>query len=319
MKEILVSTITPCYKMKRYLKKFLEEFPNQTMFNQIEIVLDHNEPDDEEIKWVQEFQEKYPGRIKHIIVPKVEPIGVSMNRCIRESNGDFLTIWNIDDLRTPDSIELQYRKLSENNEFGVVFGDHMIVDSFGKTKGEYIDRSKYKKEELLSAMLLGPFFMFKKQLVESVGYFDEQFKVCADFDFALRLLLNTRAVHIKQLIGYYLDEGKGASTRTDLPPSPETTVIQLRYGIYDKLNYDLVAEATQYMIKHCILDSRPICVGEYVKNYSELINKNKKLIKRGLYLYIIKKVFLINKLEKNKRYLKKYIPNVLLELYQKYA
>jgi len=67
--EIIVSSITPCFRMKKYLKLFLEELPNQTMFEQLEIVIDHNEPDEEEIAWIKDFQKKYPGRIKQIIVP----------------------------------------------------------------------------------------------------------------------------------------------------------------------------------------------------------------------------------------------------------
>jgi hypothetical protein len=38
-----------------YLKKFLDELPKQTYFENIEIVLDHNEPEPEEIEWVKEF------------------------------------------------------------------------------------------------------------------------------------------------------------------------------------------------------------------------------------------------------------------------
>ena len=43
----LVSTITPCYKGKAYLKDFLKDLPNQTMFEEIEVVLDHNDPDND--------------------------------------------------------------------------------------------------------------------------------------------------------------------------------------------------------------------------------------------------------------------------------
>ena len=44
----LVSTITPCFRMKRYLQGFLESLPKQTFFEQLEVVLGHNEPTEEE-------------------------------------------------------------------------------------------------------------------------------------------------------------------------------------------------------------------------------------------------------------------------------
>jgi len=137
--KILVSTITPCFRMKRYLKDFLEWLPQQTMFEQMEIVLDHNEPDEEELLWVRDFQERHPNRIKHIVVNKVDPIGVSMNRCIQQASGEYLAIWNVDDLRTPESIDSQLQLLSNNSDIDIVYGNYCTVNSFGTTDGEVIN------------------------------------------------------------------------------------------------------------------------------------------------------------------------------------
>ena len=46
-----VSTITPCYNMSKYMKGFLDNLSTQT-HKDLEIVLDHNEPSDEEINLV---------------------------------------------------------------------------------------------------------------------------------------------------------------------------------------------------------------------------------------------------------------------------
>lgn len=317
MNDILVSTITPCFRMKRYLKKFLEELPKQTIFNQLEIVLDHNEPDEEEISWVKDFQSKYPGRIKHIIVSKVDPIGISMNRCIKESSGKFLTIWNIDDLRTDNSIELQYKKIIENDDTGIVYGNYLIVKSFGSKIGERIDCSLYDKRSLSRSMLFGPFFMFRKSLCDKIGYFDEQFRTCADFDFALKIFFNAQAAYVDGLLGFYLNEGLGASTKPSAALSPETTVINLRYGMFDKLDYDLVALATTYNIRYSLIDKKLVFIGDYIKNYDEMINERKKLINKGVNLFVLKKVTMFNKLIKRKSKIKKYIPIKLIELYKK--
>ena len=53
-----VSTITPCYNMGRYMKGFLENLSTQT-HKDLEIVLDHNEPTDEEINLVEEHNQKH--------------------------------------------------------------------------------------------------------------------------------------------------------------------------------------------------------------------------------------------------------------------
>lgn len=231
-----VSTITPCYKMGEYLPKFLEELEQQTLFPNFEVVLDHNDPEDWEVELVQSYIEKYPdGVIKHIITKPVDPIGVSMNTCIKEASGEYLTIWNIDDLRTPESLESQMKVLDENEGVDIVNTNFQIVNSFGAKAGRQIDHRKYDESEYKRGMVLGPFFMFRKSICLKAGYFDEQLKSGADFDFAIRLAHNGDVMFSEGNGGYYLDEGKGASTSGDLQPI-EKTFIYVRYGIHDKID-----------------------------------------------------------------------------------
>ena len=128
-----VSTITPCYNMSKYMKGFLDNLSTQT-HKDLEIVLDHNDPSDEEVKLVEEYNEQYDN-ILHIKVEGVDPIGISMNRCIEYATGDYLCIWNVDDLRTPDSIEVMAKALDENPDVDFVYGNYMIVSKFGSTQG----------------------------------------------------------------------------------------------------------------------------------------------------------------------------------------
>ena len=171
-----VSTITPCYNMSKYMKGFLDNLSTQT-HKDLEIVLDHNDPSDEEVKLVEEYNEQYDN-ILHIKVEGVDPIGTSMNRCIEYATGDYLCIWNVDDLRTPDSIEVMAKALDENPDVDFVYGNYVIVPKFGSTEGQYVDESG-REEELTTGMILGPYFMFRRSLLEKSGVFDAMKK---DYD-----------------------------------------------------------------------------------------------------------------------------------------
>lgn len=313
MNPILVSSITPCFRMKKYLKKFLEELPRQTMFEQLEIVLDHNEPDKDEIEWVKEFQQKYPGRIKHIVVPKVDPIGLSMNRCIKEASGKYVTIWNVDDLRTDNSIELQYNELERNPEIGLVYGNFLVVRSFGSKDGVLTDFSHYPESELTRSMITGPFYMFRKSLCEKAGYFDEQLKSGADFDLSIRLCFNTKASIAKGLLGYYLNEGLGASTRPNSKQVLDRTTIELRYGIYDKIDYDVVAlSATTHDIPNIHYLGKINPVSLFVPDYYKVLENRKELwFSRGIRRYFIQKIFFVKNI---KRILKPWTKTLALKL-----
>ena len=251
-----VSTITPCYNMSKYMKGFLDNLSTQT-HKDLEIVLDHNDPSDEEVKLVEEYNEEYDN-ILHIKVEGVDPIGTSMNRCIEYATGDYLCIWNVDDLRTPDSIEVMAKALDENPDVDFIYGNYVIVPNFGGTEGQYVDETG-REDELKTGMILGPYFMFRKSLLEKSGVFDEQLVQGADYDLALRLALNGKGLHLPINLGYYLNEGLGQSTKPNSKQPIERTVIELRYNIR-VLEPHLVPYTREYDVENIIVDEEKIAV-----------------------------------------------------------
>ena len=254
-----VSTITPCYNMSKYMKGFLDNLSTQT-HKDLEIVLDHNDPSDEEVKMVEEYNEQHDN-ILHIKVEGVDPIGTSMNRCIEYATGDYLCIWNVDDLRTPDSIEVMAKALDENPDVDFVYGNYIIVPKFGSTEGQYVDETG-REDELTTGMILGPYFMFRKSLLEKSGVFDEQLVQGADYDLALRLAFNAKGLHLPINLGYYLNEGLGQSTKPNSKQPIERTVIELRYNIR-VLEPHLVPYTRSYDVSNIIVDEEKIPVSNF--------------------------------------------------------
>ena len=80
--------------MERYLRRVSldEATPRQTIFDRTEVVLDLNAPSQDELGWVNSFIQRYPGRLKLVVTDPVQPIGTSMNTCIRNAMGRYLTI-----------------------------------------------------------------------------------------------------------------------------------------------------------------------------------------------------------------------------------
>jgi glycosyltransferase involved in cell wall biosynthesis len=269
--DVLVSVVTPCFRMKRYLKTFLEELSHQTIFQGVEVVLDHNEPDAEELDWVAAFAARHPGRIRHIVTAPAVPIGVSMNACIRQARGRLLAIWNVDDLRTPGSLEAQVRALNAAPQAGVAFGDYMVVWSFGSREGRLVRDRLRPQAEQHRGMLLGPFFMFRVELCERAGLFDEQLRSGADFDFALRLLSHAPAVAASGLLGFYLNAGLGASTRSGSLQSLEKNLIYLRYGIWDKLEIDYLPQLRHYEAHRIVNDGNSFPVAKFFRDYEAVM------------------------------------------------
>jgi len=238
------------------MKGFLDNLSTQT-HKDLEIVLDHNDPSEEEVKLVEEYNEQYDN-ILHIKVEGVDPIGTSMNRCIEYATGDYLCIWNVDDLRTPDSIEVMAKALDENPDVDFVYGNYVIVPKFGGTEGQYVDETG-REDELTTGMILGPYFMFRKSILEKSGVFDEQLVQGADYDLALRLAMNGKGLHLPINLGYYLNEGLGQSTKPNSKQPIERTVIELRYNIR-VLEPHLVPYTRSYDVENIIVDEEKIPV-----------------------------------------------------------
>jgi GT2 family glycosyltransferase len=279
-----VSVISSCYKMGNYLKIFLELLPQQTLFKNIEIVLNHHEPSKKEIELVKKFQKKYPGRLNHLINKSVIPLYSSWNRCIRNSKGKYLAIWNIDDLRTENSLELQYN-IIKNDNVGFVYGNYTSVKKFGSKNGFFINHRKFNKFELTRSMILGPFFMFKKNLCNKIGFFDEQFKVAGDFDFAIRLALQSKGKMIKENLGYYLNKN-GLSTRPNSLQPIEKDQICFRYGIFDKIEKKNIPYLLDYNVKNFLYQRKYFSITKFYKKYNQFIKK-KIYIKKQKKKYLL--------------------------------
>jgi len=274
--KIKISTITSCFRGEKYLESFLKNVSEQTMLDKIEIVLVHNEPTEKEIKLVKNFQSKYPGIINHIIIRPVELIGKSMNTCIKEAKGEYVAIWNVDDLRTPNSLEIQTKVLDENPDIALTYGNFIIVNKISENTGRLVNLPEFKKEKFIKGMYCGPFPMWRKEINEKIGYFDEQLVQGADFDLMIRTALNYKMKKSQGIVGYYLDEKAGLSTRRGTLQPIERTAIELRYGVYNKIDFLYYRKAKKYRIYQVFFNNQWFPINNFYGNHDQLI-KNRKL------------------------------------------
>jgi nucleoside-diphosphate-sugar epimerase/glycosyltransferase involved in cell wall biosynthesis len=284
-----ITVITHCDNRKEHLRHFLKELPNQTLFRRLEVVLYHTSPDDEEMKWIADFNKTHHNIIKHVVVTKQDSVGVSMNFSLQKATGDFITMWNVDDIRTHDSLEQQVAILQKNPEIGVVYGDYKVVTSFGKTDGKIVSDALIE-DELTRSMIIGPFFMFRKSLLKKVGMFDEQLRSGADFDFAVRLGFHTKFARTSGILGSFFDERMRPESHLGSLQTLERTVVELRYGIYDKIDYDYVGEAEKYSVGQLKVDGKWTSVASYVPSYEKLLeNRKAQWYSSGVMKYNLKK------------------------------
>lgn len=288
-----VSIIVSCFKTDRYLEKFFYNFLSQSFFNQTEIIMHFNNPSNYEMNLANYYKKRFPDHFIILNTDNIVSYSKSWNICIENSKSQIIAIWNIDDLRTKNSIEIQYEYLLDNKDYDLVYGNYIVVDEYNKKTGIFVSHKNTDKSELYKSFIFGPFFMFTKKIIYTIGFFDEQLKSGADYDFALRFSKNFQSLHINHLIGFYTDEKKGLSTGSFLQPI-ERTLIEIRYGLYEKIDFRFFFQVfiKKYKIKLLKKDDLWTYNDFYVR-----INKIKivfyfikYLINFNNYLYFAKKI-----------------------------
>ena len=284
MNRPVVSAICPCYGMSEYLEVFLDSLQQQSMFPHFELILDLNAPSDSDLRIVAKAQKKL-GDVLHLnLVSNVDPLYVSMNRALGLARGKYVALWNADDLRTPQSLESQFNFLESSTRHLAVYGPFMVVRRFQSRRGRVAAQVPVPSEELTKGMHLGPFFMFRRSIVESIGGFDEQFQSGSDFDMAVRIALRGEVGHVQDLLGFYLNAGKGSSTRPDSVQALEATAICLRYGILERVDRGLIPESSRYCLPMIKYGDGWIALTALEPRYKDLVDERLANWSRRRYL-----------------------------------
>lgn len=180
--EELISVIIPTYNRKEFLKNAIESVLNQNYKNKEIILIDDGSKDK-----TKEIVFKFP--IKYFYQENKGPAS-ARNLGIKKSNGNFIAFLDSDDLWVEDKLSLQMKFFKKNPEYKIVHTNEIWIKN-GKILKQM---EKHKKgggdqfERSLELCVISPSsVMVKKELFEEVGFFDENFPACEDYEFWLRV------------------------------------------------------------------------------------------------------------------------------------
>lgn len=116
------------------------------------------------------------------------------NRGLSVSKGQYIQFLDSDDLLLPEKLSEQVTCLGNQN-LEVVYGDWWQ----GRSRNDKRYFKGYEPQSLLCDLLLGRFlpsfsFLYRREVVERNGGWDETFGLNDDFDFALRIAASTSRI-----------------------------------------------------------------------------------------------------------------------------
>jgi hypothetical protein len=195
----------------------------------------HNAPKEKELEILKGHLSKFDF-VRHIIIPERETLYRTWNRGIALAEGEYITVWNVDDVRFPDSILQQADALDKNPEAAIAYGDIWWSNQYGICGSKRGKSALYNyKKVFFKAYHMSCFQMWRKSIHSSIGYYDEQFECSADFDFQIRTAIHFPFVKVEEPLGIYL-EGHPHKLSYNGLQVLENNIIHLRYGGYENLN-----------------------------------------------------------------------------------
>jgi len=212
-----ISIITSIYKGEKFIKHFLQEITKQTVFKDCELILiNANSPEDEE-KIIKPYLKKY----KNIIYKKLQnrvTIYSAWNEAIKLASGEYITNANLDDRLDYKCYETYLNYLDKNPDIDLVYADGYETDkiniSFHSVSGacpsklaksEDLDKRSRKcfaKQKLSNHKIYKPEFsktnlrhnclpsfypMWRANLHNKFGLFNDNFTIAGDWEFWVRI------------------------------------------------------------------------------------------------------------------------------------
>lgn len=215
----LVSAIVSLYAAERFVAGCLRDLAGQTLGSRLEIiVIDACSPQNEAAV-VRAFAAEHPN-VVFVRTEAREGVYASWNRGVRLARGRYLTNANADDRHRPDGLEVLANILEERADIDFVYGDCLVGVTENETYAENDGRLVMRFPEFFAPATLlysqlGPQPLWRARVHEAIGFFDEGYRACADWDFNIRLAARSRGLHVPQPLGLYLAHDAAISYRDD--------------------------------------------------------------------------------------------------------
>lgn len=192
----LVAVITRTKDRPALLRRAIQSVHEQTMTSFVHVIINDG-GDRREIEKVLQECKRFISTTVHVIHNETSMgMEAASNKAIRSVDSTFIAIHDDDDSWHPDFLKQTTEHLEHSGAMGVVVTtdriDEEIVDNTIRTIRitrwlPGLERiSLYK--QCLDNYVTPITFLYRRSAFDTIGYYDEQLPVCADWDFGIRFL-----------------------------------------------------------------------------------------------------------------------------------
>lgn len=208
----LVSILVPIYNHAKYLEECLNAVRDLNYPN-FELILCNDGSTDDSYEIAKNWLERHPSLAAKLLTQENQGVCKTLNRLIRESSGEYITLCASDDVLTIDSLLARVNYLEKNPDKMACIGDAFVINEHSIRTNESAMRTLYNadfqllSEDIASELVLrwsvvGPTLLIRRSAYEVLGLYDETFLV-EDREFYLRLLAQNLLVFLPIPVASY--------------------------------------------------------------------------------------------------------------------
>lgn len=209
-----VSVLTPIYNTNpAHLREMIESILNQT-FTDFEFLILNDSPDNTEIEKIVLEYAKRDKRVKYSKNDKNMGITPSRNKLLKMAHGEYLAIFDHDDISMPQRLQKEVDYLDANPHIGVVSGwlQYFGTDNNICKTPEYDSQIRVYLTE--NCFVLHTASMIRKSvLVDNNIEYEEFYTPAEDYRLWARLMDVTHFHNLQEVLVHYRWDGDNTSQR----------------------------------------------------------------------------------------------------------
>lgn len=207
-----VSLFLICYNHEKFLQTSLDSIFRQTYPN-IELIIVDDFSSDNSVKIIEDWISNRKVECRFIKHTSNQGLVKTLNECLSNSSGEFVSFFAADDVITDDKTEILVRYLDKLPcDVGVAYGDLSVIDKFGNVTQnsfynwnlqEVIPAASFIFESFIShnaVHILGG--LVRREVYNKVGHYDETL-VYEDWDMNMRIARNYKFFCLPRVVGSY--------------------------------------------------------------------------------------------------------------------
>ncbi len=190
-----ISVVIPTYNRRKTIGRSIDSVLNQTLFPSEIIVVDDGSTDGTS----DYIQSNFPSI--RLLQQTNKGVSSARNMGIRSSNSDWVALLDSDDEWFPQKLEKQVMTLSQSPDIKFCHTEEIWIRN-GVRVNQMKKHQKYGGHifyKCLDMCRISPSsVLFHQSILDDVGYFDKDLKVCEDYDLWLRITAKFPVLYIDE-------------------------------------------------------------------------------------------------------------------------